>query len=115
MSPVIRLVRNKLYRNGISIIFNYNYVIVMAKETIQIRINEETAMFVNRLLLSGIFKSKSEALRYILSMGISATKKFPEISAKVEKLKFMEKSTGRISIDLSGSLKELLVNRDRFN
>lgn len=87
----------------------------MAKETIQIRINEETAMFVNRMLLSGIFKTKSEALRYILSMGISATEKFPEISAKVEKLKLMEKSTGRIPVDLSGSLNELLVNRDRFN
>ncbi|MGC8505219.1 MAG: hypothetical protein ACP5NK_00705 [Thermoplasmata archaeon] len=87
----------------------------MAKQTIQIRIYEETARFVNRLLWSGLFKTKSEALRYILSMGITATNKFPEVSEKVEKLKFMEKSIGRIPIELSGSLKDLLINRDRFN
>lgn len=87
----------------------------MAKETIQIRIDEQTAKFVDKMLLAGIFKTKSEAFRYILSMGISATEKFPEISAKVEKLKLMEKSTGKIPVDLLGSLNELLVNRDRFN
>lgn len=87
----------------------------MAKETIQIRIDEETSKFVNRMLRSGIFKTKSDALRYILSVGITAVAKFPEVSEKVERLKSMEKTTGRLPIELSGSLKDLLVNRDRFN
>ena len=50
---------------------HYNYVIVMAKETIQIRIDEETSKYVERMLRSGLFKTKSDALRYILSAGIS--------------------------------------------
>lgn len=83
----------------------------MVKETIQIRIEEETAKFVNRLLGSGLFKTKSEALRYILSMGITAVNRFPEVYEKIAKLKVMEKSTGRTPVELSGSLKDLLVNR----
>ena len=51
----------------------------MAKETIQIRIDEETAKIVNLLLGSGLFKTKSEALRYILSLGITAANRFPEV------------------------------------
>ncbi|MCL4480714.1 MAG: ribbon-helix-helix domain-containing protein, partial [Candidatus Thermoplasmatota archaeon] len=65
----------------------------MAKETIQIRIDEETSRFVNRMLSSGLFRTKSEAIRYILSAGITAAAKFPEVSEKVEKLKSMEKTT----------------------
>ena len=87
----------------------------MAKETIQIRIDEETSKFVNRMLRSGIFRTKSDALRYILSVGITAVARFPEVSEKVERLKSMEKTTGRPPIELSGSLKVLLTDRDRFN
>ena len=87
----------------------------MAKETIQIRIDEETSKFVNRMLRTGLFRTKSDALRYILSAGITAVGKFPEVSEKVERLKSMEKASGRPSIELSGSFKDLLVNRDRFN
>ena len=86
----------------------------MAKETIQIRIDEETSKFVNRMLRSGLFRTKSDAIRYILSAGMTAAAKFPEVSEKVEKLKSMEKTTGRPPIKLSGGLKDLLVNRDRF-
>ena len=46
---------------------------------------------------------------------IIAAAKFPEVSEKVERLKSMEKASGRPSIELSGSFKDLLVNRDRFN
>ena len=94
---------------------HYNYVIVMAKETSQIRIDEETSKYVERMLRSGLFKTKSDALMYILSAGISILAKFPEVSEKVEILKSMEKTTGRPPIELSGSLKDLLTNRDRFN
>ncbi len=93
---------------------HYHYVIVMAKETIQIRVDEETSKFVNRMLRSGLFRTKSDAIRYILSAGITAASKFPEVSEKVEKLKSMEKTTGRPPIELSDGLKDLLVNRDRF-
>ena len=87
----------------------------MAKETIRIRIDEETSKFVNRMLRTGLFRTKSDALRYILSAGITAAAKFPEVSEKVERLKSMEKASGRLFIELSGSFKDLLVNRDRFN
>ena len=87
----------------------------MAKETIQIRIDEDTSRFVERLLRSGLFKTKSDALRYLLSMGISAASKFPDVSEKVEQIEYIERSTGSSPIILTGSLKELLSNRDRFN
>ena len=87
----------------------------MAKETIQIRIDEETSKFINRMLRSGLFSTKSDALRYILSSGMSAAAKFPEVSEKVERLKSMERTAGRPPIELSGSLKDLLTNRNRFN
>ena len=87
----------------------------MAKETIRIRIDEETSKFVNRMLRTGLFRTKSDALRYILSAGITAAAKFPEVSEKVERLKSRQKTSGRPPIELSGSFKDLLVNRDRFN
>ncbi|MCL4342112.1 MAG: hypothetical protein M1431_08480 [Candidatus Thermoplasmatota archaeon] len=87
----------------------------MAKETIHIRIDEETSKFINRMLRSGLFRTKSDALRYILSAGITSASNFPDVSEKVERLKSMEKTTERPSNELSGSLKEILVNRDRFN
>lgn len=87
----------------------------MAKKTIQIRIDEDTYKFVNKLIRSGLFKTKSEALRYILSMGITAAEKFPEVFEKVERLTAIERSTGRNPILLSGGLTYLLANRDRFS
>lgn len=87
----------------------------MAKENIQIRIDEETSKFVDHLLRTGLFKTKSDAIRYLLSKGISVSAKFPEIAQKVDKLRSLEKSTGKSPIELRGSLKELLSNRDRFN
>lgn len=94
---------------------NYNYVIVMAKQTIQIRIDEDTSQFVEKLLRSGLFKTKSDALRYLLSMGISAASKFPDIAEKVKRLKSIERSTGKSPIVLTDGLKELLAERDRSN
>ncbi|MCL5787988.1 MAG: ribbon-helix-helix domain-containing protein [Candidatus Thermoplasmatota archaeon] len=87
----------------------------MGKKTIQIRIDEDTYKFVNKLIRSGLFKTKSEALRYILSMGITAAEKFPEVFEKVERLTAIERSTGRNPILLSGGLTYLLANRDRFS
>ena len=64
----------------LNFLFPINFIVfVMAKETIQIRIDEETAKIVNLLLGSGLFKTKSEALRYILSLGITAANRFPEV------------------------------------
>ena len=87
----------------------------MAKETIQIRIDEETSRFVERLLRSGLFRTRSDAIRHLLSKGMSASVEFPEIAEKVKKLRSLEKSTGKFPIELTGSLKELLSDRDRFN
>ncbi|MHB8361455.1 MAG: hypothetical protein ACYDAO_10445 [Thermoplasmataceae archaeon] len=87
----------------------------MAKETIQIRIDEGTSRFVDHMLRAGLFKTKSDAIRYLLSKGMSASTEFPEISEKVDKLKSLEKSTGKSPIELRGSLKELLGSRDRFS
>ena len=67
----------------------------MAKVTIQIRIDEETYKFVNRMLRSCLFRTKSDALRYILPLRMTSDAKFPEISEKDEKLKSMEKTAGR--------------------
>ena len=94
--------------------YHYNYVIVMARETVQIRIDEDTSRFVDKLIKSGIFMTKSDALRYIISLGISASEDFPEILDKVVQLKALEKSTGRIPIELTGSLNDMLKERHRF-
>ena len=94
--------------------YNYNYVIAMAKETIQIRVDEKTSRFVESLLVSGLFKTKSDAIRYLLSMGISATRKFSDVGEKVESLKRFEKSKGKFPIELSGGLKDLIDDRHRF-
>ena len=81
----------------------------MAKETIQIRIDEDTSKFVDGLLRAGLFKTKSDAIRHLLSKGMSASVEYSEIAEKVKKLKSLDKSTGEPPIELTGSLHELLV------
>ena len=86
----------------------------MTKETIQIRVDEKTSRFVESLLASGLFKTKSDAIRYLLSMGISASRRFSGVGEKVEILKRLEKSNGKFPIELSGGLKDLIDDRHRF-
>lgn len=62
------------------------------------------------MLMSCLFRTKSDALRYILPLRMTADAKFPEISEKDEKLKSMGKTAVRPPIELSGSLKGRLLS-----
>jgi len=87
----------------------------MAKETVQIRIDEKTSRFVELMLRTGLFNTKSDAIRYLLSKGVSASMDLPEIARKVDKLRSIEESTRTCPIELRGSLEGLLTGRDRFS
>lgn len=95
-------------------ISNYNYVIVMAKQTIQIRIDERISDLVDSLVKSRMFNTKSEAIRYLLSLGVSSAIDLEKTMEKVNLLREMEKK-GKIPIELPGALKKFLNERDRFS
>ncbi len=86
----------------------------MAKQTIQIRIDERTGDLVDSLVKSRMFNTKSEAIRYLLFLGVSSAMDLEETMEKVSLLREMEKG-GRIPIKLPGALKKFLNERDRFS
>lgn len=87
----------------------------MATEIVQVRIDSRDIEFVDFLVKAGICRNKSEAIRYLLSVGISSSQELPQIVKAVEDLKKLEKESGEFPIKLPGATKILMSERDRFS
>jgi Arc/MetJ-type ribon-helix-helix transcriptional regulator len=87
----------------------------MAKDTIQIRIDEDTKKFIETLVKSNLFKTRSDAIRYLLSMGMSNAGDIDDILKKVDRLKELERKEKKIPVEIPGTFKNLVRNRDRFD
>ncbi len=86
----------------------------MVLKILQLRISETDIRFADLLVGAGICKTRSDAFRYLIDIGVSKSSELPEIFAKVQELKELEKRTGMIPIDLKGAVSTLLNERDRF-
>ena len=86
----------------------------MAYEIVQIRMEHADLEFVDFLVKAGICKTRSNAIRYLVSLGISSSKKLPQIIKVVEELRKKGRESERFSIELPGATKILMSERDRF-
>lgn len=83
-------------------------------QVVPVRLDSELLEFINMLVRLGVFKSRSEALRELISYGLEKFRWIPEVIEAVEKLFELEKKEGEIPVKLNGALKQLLKERGRF-
>jgi len=82
--------------------------------TVPLRLEERDLRQVDLLVSLGMYKSRSEALRELIRLGVKSLKDIFEVGEAVMKLEELEKKEGDIPIKLKGVLKELLEERERF-
>ena len=85
----------------------------MVNKIVQIRMERGDLEFIDFLVKAGICKTRSDAIQYLVSLGISSSKKLPQIIRVVEELKKKNKK-GEYSIELPGATGILMSGRDRF-
>jgi len=81
---------------------------------VPLRLEERDLRQVDLLVSLGMYKSRSEALRELIRLGVKSLKDIFEVGEAVMKLEELEKKEGDIPIKLKGVLKELLEERERF-
>lgn len=84
----------------------------MVSRIIPVRLNEQEIKQIDKLVECGVFRSRSEAIRELIRLGIKDLSYLSEISRALDKLFELEKKEGRIPIDLSGATKQLLEERE---
>jgi Arc/MetJ-type ribon-helix-helix transcriptional regulator len=80
---------------------------------VPIRLRDQDLKQIDQLIELGIFQSRSDAIIGLIRLGIENLSYVPEISKALEKLLELEKTEGRMPIDLSGATRQLLEERER--
>jgi Arc/MetJ-type ribon-helix-helix transcriptional regulator len=77
-------------------------------KVISVRLSERELREIDRLVECGVFRSRSEAIRELIRLGME---NLTYLLEAVERLFELEKVEGRIPIDLSGATEQLLKER----
>ncbi|RSN73300.1 ribbon-helix-helix domain-containing protein [Candidatus Methanodesulfokora washburnensis] len=83
----------------------------MSTKVIPVRLREQELKQIDQLVEYGVFRSRSEAIREIIKLGIEIAH-LSEVFRAVDKLFELERMEGRIPIDLSGATQQLLEERE---
>jgi Arc/MetJ-type ribon-helix-helix transcriptional regulator len=84
----------------------------MSTKVIPVRLREQELKQIDQLVEYGVFRSRSEAIREIIKLGVEIAH-LSEVFKAVDKLFELERMEGRIPIDLSGATQQLLKERER--
>jgi Arc/MetJ-type ribon-helix-helix transcriptional regulator len=82
----------------------------MSTKVIPVRLREQELKQIDQLVEYGVFRSRSEAIREIIKLGVEIAH-LSEVFKAVDKLFELERMEGRIPIDLSGATQQLLEER----
>jgi Arc/MetJ-type ribon-helix-helix transcriptional regulator len=85
--------------------------IQMSTKVIPVRLREQELKQIDQLVEYGVFRSRSEAIREIIKLGVEIAH-LSEVFRAVDKLFELERMEGRIPIDLSGATQQLLEERE---
>ncbi|MBI4257496.1 MAG: ribbon-helix-helix protein, CopG family [Thaumarchaeota archaeon] len=86
----------------------------MGAQVVPVRLDKETLASIDTLVRLGVYESRSQALRELITGGVEKTSDIKEILRAVDRLFAEEKNQGRIPIRLGGATRQLLKERDRF-
>jgi len=84
----------------------------MSTKVIPVRLREQELKQIDQLVEYGVFRSRSEAIREIIKLGVEIAH-LSEVFRAIDKLFELERMEGRIPIDLSGATQQLLKERER--
>jgi hypothetical protein len=79
-----------------------------------VTIEQETLDAVDALVRLGIFKSRSEALKILIRIGLSSVGDVVNVVKISERLFELERTLGYIPVRLDGGFKDLMEMRERF-
>jgi Arc/MetJ-type ribon-helix-helix transcriptional regulator len=82
----------------------------MSTKVIPVRLREQELKQIDQLVEYGVFRSRSEAIREIIKLGVEIAH-LSDVFRAVDKLFELERMEGRIPIDLSGATQQLLEER----
>ena len=88
---------------------------VMGSRVFPVRLDEGDIKQVDLLVRLGVFRSRSEALRMLIRLGVENLEELVEVSEALERLFELEREEGEIPIRLDGVLRMLLSERGRFS
>ena len=86
----------------------------MSSRVVPVRLDRELLAFIDTLVKLGVYRSRSEALRGLIEIGIEELRWAGEVFEAVEKLFELEREEGEIPLRLDGALRQLLEERGRF-
>lgn len=85
----------------------------MTNKVVPVRLGDREVRLLNALIELGVYRTRSEAIRELISLGLRNLSELEEIEKVVGELMELEKRLGRIPLDLRGALRELLEERNR--
>ena len=88
-------------------------VLGMGSKTVSTGIEQETLDAVDALVKLGIFKSRSEALKILIKIGLSSVGDVVNVVRISERLFELERTLGYIPVRLDGGFKDLMEMRMR--
>ncbi|MEM3689545.1 MAG: ribbon-helix-helix domain-containing protein [Thermofilum sp.] len=77
-----------------------------------VRLGEDELKKIDVLVKYGVFRSRSEAIRELVRLGVKLAY-VSEVLEAVERLFELEKVEGRIPVELGGATRQLLEERER--
>ncbi|MEM3466149.1 MAG: ribbon-helix-helix domain-containing protein [Candidatus Jordarchaeales archaeon] len=100
----------------INILILYKYI--MTPKVIPIKLRDELVENIDELVKKGLFRSRNEAIRRILSVGLTTfSREFDRkkaIAATVNRLLLLDKKLGQSPVSLKGIRSQLLEARERL-
>lgn len=85
----------------------------MTSRVVPVRLSERELQLLDALIELGVFRTRSEAIRELVSLGLRSLGELGEIERIVNELQELERRHGRIPLDLRGGLRELIEERRR--
>jgi len=85
----------------------------MSTKIVPVRLRDQELRQIDQLVEYGVFRSRSEAIRELVRLGIENLAQASDILKAVERLFEAERNEGEIPIDLSGATRQLLVERGK--
>jgi len=79
-----------------------------------VRLDRELLAFIDTLVKLGVYRSRSEALRELIEIGVRELRWAGKVFEAVEKLFEIERKEGDVPVRLDGALRQLLEERGRL-
>ncbi len=86
--------------------------ILVGSRVVPVRLGEDELKKIDELVKHGVFRSRSEAIRELVRLGVKLAY-VSEVLEAVERLFELEKVEGRIPVELGGATRQLLEERER--